>query len=144
LATKEAELVGEYVGEQGRRPNPVILQAIRNGPPIFNLTHLQQFLGMANYVRPHAGPAYARIAHPLRTLLKPGAASPLTKEQHEAVEGLKALMVDTHRLAVPDGRAAVEAAAAWNAGEPPTGRLLENGADTSKTAIWGSGRAMSH
>ena len=42
-----------------------------------------------------------------------------------------------HLLAVPDERAAIEAANAWNQGDPPTGRAYEAGADTSKIAAGG-------
>ena len=34
-----------------------------------------------NYVRSHAGPAYSRIAHPLRALLKPDAIFPPDEKQ---------------------------------------------------------------
>ena len=54
-----------------------------------------------------------------------------------AIQGLKDLMEETHRLAVPDEEAAIRAAAAWLAGEPPAGRPYEAGADTSKIAMGG-------
>ena len=83
------------------------------------------------------GPAYTRVAHPLRALLKPGAKFPPNAEQLRAIEGLKDLLVETHRLAVPDERAAIAAAAAWLAGDPPRGRPYEAAADTSKIAMGG-------
>ena len=86
---KEVKLVGEIVGEFGRKPNPVICEAIRKWPSITDLKSLQGFLGTANYVRPHAGPAYARIMHPLRALLKNDAVFPPNKQQLEAIEALK-------------------------------------------------------
>ena len=46
-------------------------------------------------------------------------------------------MAETHRLAVPDEEAALIAAHAWLAGEPPAGRPYESGADTSKIARGG-------
>ena len=69
LAQVEAKLVGEIVGRHGRKPNPAIVRAIKKWPPIYTLKQLQEFLGTINYIRPHCGPAFARIFHPLRALL---------------------------------------------------------------------------
>ena len=91
-------------------------------------------MGTANYARPHMGPTYARVAHPLRVLLTPKGVFPLNQEQLAAVEKLKSFLVEMHLLAVPDEAAAVEAATAFVAGDPPRGRLYEIGADTSKIA----------
>ena len=52
LAQKEAKLVGEIVGREGRRPNPAIVKAIKAWPPIYTLKQLQEFLG--TNVRPFA------------------------------------------------------------------------------------------
>ena len=125
------------MGTYGRRPNPDLIRAIKAWPAIRDLKDLQSFLGTANYVRAHAGPAYSRIMSPLRRQLKPGAVWPLTPDQLAAVEGLKGLMVEDHTLAVPDEEAAIRAAAAWQAGAPPAGRPYEGGADTSKIAMGG-------
>ena len=70
LAQIEAKLVGEIVGRMGRSPNPAIVRAIKAWPPIYTLKQLQEFLGTINYVRPHCGPEYARVADPIRPLLK--------------------------------------------------------------------------
>ena len=139
LCRKEVKLtlVGELVGRDGRRPNPDICKAIRNWPPINNLKDLQSFLGTLNYVRSHAGPAHSRIAHPLRVLLKPEALFPPNDEQRKAINELKTLVIETHLLAIPNEKAAIEAAAAWLAGLPPAGRPYEAGADTSKIAVGG-------
>ena len=74
---------------------------------------LQAFLGTANYVRAHAGPAYSRIAAPLRVLLRAGAVFPPNKEQQAVIQGLKDLLAENHVLAVPDEAAAIAAANAW-------------------------------
>ena len=42
---KEVKLVGEIVGEQGRKPNPALCEAIGKWPPIRTLKDLQGFLG---------------------------------------------------------------------------------------------------
>ena len=74
LGQVKVKLVGEYVGREGRSPNPDLVSAIRSWPPINDLKELQSFLGTTNYARPHMGPAYARVAHPLRRLLSPSTA----------------------------------------------------------------------
>ena len=76
IAQVQVKLVGEIVGRDGRSPNPAIVRAIKAWPPVNTLKDLQAFLGTANYVRAHAGPAYCRIAAPLRSLLKAGAVFP--------------------------------------------------------------------
>ena len=81
LAQSQVKLVGEIVGREGRSPNPDIIRAIKKWPPVNTLKDLQAFLGTANYVRAHAGPAYCRIAAPLRALLRPGAGFPPNEEQ---------------------------------------------------------------
>ena len=80
LAQQQVKLVGELVGTFGRRPNPELIRAIKAWPEINDLKDLQSFLGTANYVRPHAGPAYVRVMSPLRAQLKPGAEWPLSQE----------------------------------------------------------------
>eukprot|EP00969_Alexandrium_andersonii_P313286 13841565-Alexandrium_andersonii.AAC.1 len=83
------------------------------------------------------GPAFSRVAAPLRALLKPGAEFPPTQEQRAAIDALKELLVESHKLAVPDEEAAIRAAAAWQSGLPPDGRPYEAGADTSNIAMGG-------
>ena len=75
--------------------------------PIYTLKQLQEFLGTVNYVRPHCGPEYTRIADPLRALLKPGASFTPNDEQAAAIQGLKDLVLEHHRLCVPDEAAAI-------------------------------------
>jgi hypothetical protein len=135
LAQIKVKLVGEIVGREGRSPNPAIVRAIRNWPPINTLKDLQGFLGTASYVRAHAGPGYSRVAVPLRPLLPPGAVFPPNEEQKKAIEGLKQLVLEDHVLAVPDEAAAIAAANAWLSGELPTGRPYEMAADTTGYAI---------
>ena len=87
----------------------------------------RQFLGTTNYVRPHAGPTYAKVMHPLRALLKTDAVFPPNAEQLAAIEAMKKLVAEDHLLAVPDEQAAIIAARAWNCGDPPAGIPYEAG-----------------
>ena len=124
LAQESVKLVGEIVGTFGRRPNPELVQATKKWPPIKDLKDLQSFLGTTKYVRPHAGPAYARVMAPSRALLKPDVLWPLNPDQLKSIQGLEDLLKETHTLAVPDEAAAIRAAAAWLAGASPEGRPL--------------------
>ena len=47
LAQKEVKLVGELVGTEGRRPNPVLCEAVRRWPAVRTLPDLQAFLGLS-------------------------------------------------------------------------------------------------
>ena len=92
LAQMEAKLVGEIAGRYGRSPNPAIVRAIHNWPPVYTLKQSQEFLGAISYVRPHCGPEYSRVANPLRPLLKPGAKFPPNEAQVLAIDQLKKLV----------------------------------------------------
>ena len=98
LAQEEAKLVGEIVGRYGRSPNPAIVRALKKWPPVYTLKQLQELLGTINYVRPHCSPEYARIAEPLRALLKQGAKFPPNERQVQAIDELKGLVLEHHRL----------------------------------------------
>lgn len=135
LATTKAKLGGEYGGREGRESNPQLVEALQKWPPIRNQKDLQSFLGTINYIRPFCGPAFTRTMYPLKPLLKITAVFPMTKEQHDAVQALKALARDVQVLHVPDEAAALEAARAWMEGAPPAGRPYEGGVDTSKIAM---------
>ena len=74
-------------------------------------------MGTMNCVRPHVGPAFARIAAPIRVLLKPGAEFPSSDELQEVLNQLKLLFTCDAVLRVADDRAALEAANAWIAGD---------------------------
>ena len=137
LAQEKVKLVGEIVGREGRSPNPAIVRAIEKWPPVNTLKDLQAFLGTCNYVRAHAGPAFSRVASPLRVLLRPGAKFPPNEEQLKAIEEIKKLVLEDHVLAVPDEFAAITAANRWLQGEAPGGRPYEMAADTSGYAIGG-------
>ena len=88
LAQEKVKLVGEIVGREGRSPNPAIVRAIEKWPPVNTLKDLQAFLGTCNYVRAHAGPAFSRVASPLRVLLRPGAKFPPDEEQLKAASSV--------------------------------------------------------
>lgn len=61
-------------------------------------------------------------ASPVRSLLKLGAQVPPDAEQHQAIEAVKDLRIQDHMLGVANEAAAIRAASAWLADEPPDGR----------------------
>ena len=130
--------MGEIVGRKGRSPNPDLCEAIREWPPIKNLKDLQGFLGTCNYGRQHAGPAYARVMHPLKCLRQKDAVFPLGPPQLAAIEGMKTLILEDHILTVPNERAAIIAAHAWQDKLPADGHPYEGVADKSKIAAGGA------
>ena len=73
----------------------------------------------------------------MRALLRPGAVFPPDQKQVAAIDNMKQLVQEHHKLCVPDEAAAIEAANAWLSGAPPAGRPYEIGADTSGYAIGG-------
>lgn len=72
---------------------------------------------------------------PVRQVLKPGEAFPPNAEQLAAIEAVKELLLEDNLLAFRDEAAALTAANAWLADEPPTGRPYGMGADMSGYAI---------
>ena len=138
LAQVEVKLVGELVGREGRKPNPDMIRCIKLWPPVKTLKDLQSFLGTMNFIRPHMPPNTAHIMHPLRALLKPGAAFPPTEEQQKAIQLIKDAASEHAILYVPNEEAAILAAASWNKGERKAGLPFEAGADTSKIAMGGA------
>ena len=105
----------------------MICRAVKNWPPRYVLKQLQEFLGTMNYIRPHCGPEYCRVTHPLRPLLKPGARFLPNEEQLKAVQELKDLVCEFHKLCVPDEAAAIEAANAWLTGSRLQGAHMSLG-----------------
>ena len=133
LLKTRVKLLGEYVTRQGRQPDPVKVEAIKNWGPIRNLKEVQEFLGTCNYSRLMMGPKYAAAAEGLRRYVKGGdSAFPMTPRGLAAVERLKSLVCETTLLAVPDERAAL---GGW--------RPYEQLADCSGTGLGGAQCQMS-
>ncbi len=138
LAQREVKLVGELISREGRKPNPAQCVSIRNWPPIRTLKDLPSFLGTTNYCQARMGPSNSLKMHPLKPLLGKDAVFPPNEVHQKAIEELKELAIEDHLLAVPNERAAMEAANAWQAGLPAASLPYEAGADTSKIAMGGA------
>ena len=108
LLKSRVKLLGEYVTREGRQPDPVKVQAIRDWGPIHSLKEVQEFLGTCNYSRLMMGPKYASAAEGLRKYVKGDhSAFPMTPRGLESVERLKSLVCEATLLSIPDERAAL-------------------------------------
>ena len=77
LLQTKAELLGDYVGRDGREPSPERKKAIQEFPPLMDLKHLQGFPGCTNWVRGYLPHQYGVLVKILGAWLKPGAKFPL-------------------------------------------------------------------
>jgi len=101
------KLLGDIIDREGLSPDPEKIGALHGWPlPPTNLKSLQEFLGVGGFLRPSAGPQYAKILEPVRYWLRPGAKFPMSPEAHRALERLRNLLVETHKLFVEDSQAA--------------------------------------
>ena len=66
---KELAFLGHVVGEDGVKPDPGKVIAIKAHPVPTNLTELRQFLGLVSYYRKFIE-GFGKIAAPLNQLLK--------------------------------------------------------------------------
>jgi Reverse transcriptase (RNA-dependent DNA polymerase). len=66
---KEVGYLGHVIGEDGVRPDPGKIEAVKNFPIPRNVKNIRQFLGLAGYYRRFIN-GFSKIAKPLTNLLK--------------------------------------------------------------------------
>ena len=122
----EVQYLGEIVGRETRRPKEDHIKAIANFPePIPDLPALRRFMGVVNWVRPHAPAEFASAAKGVTKYLSKTASwskEPpyMGKDGCDGVKALKALVVRTinlnalDELAALDGSRPLEQIADWN------------------------------
>ena len=98
---KELEFLGHIISEDGVKPDPDKVSAVKNQPVPNNLKELRQFLGLASYYRKFME-GFARIAAPLNQLMRKDTAYYWTDEQQQAFEKLKQRLIEAPILAHPD------------------------------------------
>jgi len=98
---KEVEFLGHVVNEEGLRPNPKKLEAIRFFKTPKTVKHVQSFLGICNYYRKYIK-GIAGIAKPLYNLLQKGIKWKWGEKEKEAFETLKERLVTAPVLAFYD------------------------------------------
>ena len=97
---KEVKLLGYIVSGQGIRSDPEKTRAINEMAPPTDVKGVRSFLGMCNYYR-QCIPNYARVASPLVKLTHKYVKFLWGKEEHEAWQTLRDLLVSDVIMAHP-------------------------------------------
>jgi len=98
---KEVIYLGHIIGEDGVKPDPKKVEAVREFPRPINQKTIKQFLGLAGYYRRFI-PNFSRIAKPLTDLLKKESAFVWTEKQTEAFTILRDALCSQPLLQYPD------------------------------------------
>jgi hypothetical protein len=85
--------LGHIITEDGVRPDPTKVEAIKNFPRPETAKQLKSFLGMASYYRRFI-PRFSQIAAPLHSLLKKNTEFEWLCEQEEAFQELKHKLIN--------------------------------------------------
>ena len=88
IKRKEISYIGHTLSEQGIKPDPKKVQAIRDMRSPTNKEELQRFLGMATYLSKFI-PNYSEISAPLRVLLEKNTEWHWDTQQMQALNQLK-------------------------------------------------------
>ena len=98
---KETAYLGHVITENGIKPDPSKIDAVRNFPIPRGVKDIQSFLGLAGYYRRFIE-HFSQIAKPLTQLLKKDQAFRWTAQEQEAFEILKEKLTTTPILQYPD------------------------------------------
>jgi len=98
---REVAYLGHVIGNNGIRPNPKKLAAVKNFPIPRNAKNIKQFLGLAGYYHRFI-PNFSGVAKPLTSLLKKNIPFTWKTEQQEAFEFLKTMLCQQPILQYPD------------------------------------------
>lgn len=97
----EVAYLGHIISENGVRPDPQKIAAVKNFPTPRNLKNVRQFLGLAGYYRRFI-PEFSKIANPLSSLLKKGASFKWNQKAQEGFNTLRELLCKEPILQFPD------------------------------------------
>lgn len=98
---KETSFFGLTWTADGLKPDAKKVKSIVDMPPPQNLTELQSFMGMINYLN-RFSPTIAQVSEPLRQLMKREVAFVWLPEHQRAFQELKQIITDTPVLAYYD------------------------------------------
>ncbi|CAB0041037.1 unnamed protein product [Trichogramma brassicae] len=98
---KEVGYLGHIISEEGVRPDPSKVTAVRDFPQPQSRKNIKQFLGLAGYYRRFI-PNFAKIASPLHTLLKDDVKFVWDKAQEKAFQTSKDISCSHPILQFPD------------------------------------------
>ena len=101
FSAPSVELLRYVVSADGITCNPEKMEAIAKLPTPKNVKDVQSFLGMAGYYR-QCVPQFAKVASPLVKLTRKYVGFSWGKEQQEAFEILKTLLVSSRVMAHPN------------------------------------------
>jgi capsular polysaccharide biosynthesis protein len=99
-AAAECRVLGSVVSEHGIKPDHDKVEVVHRLPVPRNVADLRSFLGAAGYFHEHL-PNLAATTAPLRALLKKGVKFDWTHACHEAFEFIKAQLVSSNCLRMP-------------------------------------------
>lgn len=97
----EVAYLGHIIGENGVRPDPQKIIAVKNFPAPRNQKGIRQFLGLAGYYRRFIQD-FSKIASPLSNMLKKNATFHWNTEAQEAFNLLRELLCEEPILQFPD------------------------------------------
>lgn len=98
---KEVEFLGFIIGHNKIQMSPEKVKAILEWPTPENVTGVQSFLGLANYLRTHV-PGYSKKAIPLTNLTKKSEPFNWTSDQEKAFQQIKNAIADDIMLTMFD------------------------------------------
>ena len=100
LFKEEVLFLGHIVGKDGIKPNPELIESVKEWKTPQTTRHVQQFLGLANYYRRFIR-NFSDIASPLSQLTKKDIPFIWTRECQEAMDFLKEALCSAPILAYP-------------------------------------------
>ncbi|GJP66599.1 hypothetical protein CLOP_g23514 [Closterium sp. NIES-67] len=101
FALEKVQFLGHIISAQGVHVDPKNIEAVRTWKTPEKVKELQQILGFANYYNRFV-PQYAKIAAPLRNLLKKNTPYKWEPKHQEAVQQLKQALTSAPVLILPD------------------------------------------
>ena len=101
FVAREVSYLGHRVAEEGLRPDPALLAAIREISLPQNATEVCYFLGLAGYYRSYVK-TFAAIAGPLHALTRKDAVFDWNTDCQDTFDGLKTLVTTSPITVFPD------------------------------------------
>jgi transposase InsO family protein len=98
---QETIFLGHLVGQDGIKPDPAKVKAVKDWPVLTNVKEVRSFLGLTNYFRKFIQ-GYAKMAHPLHQLTKANAMFHWSEECQHAFTALKRTLTSAPVLQAPD------------------------------------------
>ena len=97
---EEVEYLGHLITPHGLKPNPKLVEAVREFATPQDLKRLRQFLGLSSYYRRFVR-GFSKTAQPLNRLTRKGVEFVWTPECQTAFETLKQMLITAPVLAYP-------------------------------------------